>query len=105
MTVEATPESPETLLFLGDKGKPWRLEYLSALVKRIALKAGLEKTGGCHLFAHACATHMLENGADIRYVQEQLGHASLQSTQVYAQVSLVKLKEAHARSRPSSRAD
>ena len=99
----ATPESPATLLFLDDKGRPWRLEYLSALVKRMALKAGLEKTGGCHLFRHACATHMLENGADIRYVQEQLGHSSLQTTQVYAQVSLAKLKEAHAKTHPSSK--
>ncbi len=99
----ATPESPATLLFLDDKGRAWRLEYLSALVKRMALKAGLEKTGGCHLFRHACATHMLENGADIRYVQEQLGHSSLQTTQVYAQVSLAKLKEAHAKTHPSAK--
>lgn len=99
----ATPESPDGLLFLDDKGNPWRLEYLSALVKKAALKAGIEKTGGCHLFRHACATHMLDNGADIRHVQEQLGHASLQTTQVYAQVSLVKLKEAHARTHPSAK--
>jgi len=69
----------------------------------MALKAGLEKSGGCHLFRHACATHMLENGADIRYVQEQLGHSSLQTTQVYAQVSLAKLKEAHAKTHPSAK--
>ena len=69
----------------------------------MALKAGVEKTGGCHLFRHACGTHMLENGADIRYVQEQLGHSSLQTTQVYAQVSLAKLKEAHAKSHPSAK--
>ena len=98
-----TEESPATLLFLDDKGKPWRLECLSALVKRMALKAGLEKTGGWRLFRHAYATHMLKNGSDIRYVEEQLGHSSLQTTQVYAQVSLAKLKEAHARTHPSSR--
>lgn len=46
---------------------------------------------------------MLENGADIRYVQEQLGHSSLQATQVYAHVSLAKLKEARAKSHPSAK--
>jgi integrase/recombinase XerD len=99
----ATPASPQQLLFLNDKGEPWRLEYLSALVKKHILASGVEKPGGCHLLRHACATHMLDNGADIRHVQEQLGHASLQTTQVYTHVSLMKLKEAHAKTHPSAR--
>ncbi|NET62633.1 MAG: tyrosine-type recombinase/integrase [Symploca sp. SIO2E6] len=92
--------SPHLLWFLDDKGKPWRLEYLSALVKKAALKAGLSKTGGCHLFRHACSTRMHLNGADARDVQVQLGQSSLQTTQVFAQWSLSKLKEA---TYPSSR--
>lgn len=98
-----TCESPETLLFINDQGHPWHLGCLSELVRKYALQAELEKTGGCHLLRHACATHMLDNGADIRHVQEQLGHASLQTTQIYAHVSLTKLKEAHSRSHPSAK--
>jgi len=96
-------DSPARVLFLNDHGHAWQLKYLSTLVKHAVLKAGVGKSGGCHLLRHACATHMLENGADIRHVQEQLGHASLQTTQVYAQVSLVKLKQAHAKSHPTAR--
>lgn len=71
--------------------------------ERAVLKAGVGKTPGRHPLRRACATHMLENGPDIRCVQEQLGRSSLQATQVYAQVSLAKLKEAHARSHPSAK--
>ena len=73
------------------------------MVKKYTEKAELGKTGGCHLLRHACATHMLDNGADIRHVQEQLGHASLQTTQIYAHVSLAKLKEAHSKSHPTAK--
>ncbi len=52
---------------------------------------GIDKPGACHLFRDVMATHMLDNGADICYVQEMLGHANLTSTQVYTQVSIKKL--------------
>lgn len=79
-------KSPETLLFLDDKGSP--------LAPGIPLGPGQEKGfEGWHREDRRLSpvpprlcNHMLENGADIRYVQEQLGHASLQTTQVYAQV-------------------
>ena len=50
---------------------------------------------------HACATHMLENGADIRYIQALLGHADLSTTEVYTRVSILKLKEMHAKTHPA----
>jgi integrase/recombinase XerD len=56
---------------------------------------GIDKPGASHLFRHAMATHMLENGADIRYIQMILGHADLSSTEIYTQVSIKKLKEVH----------
>jgi integrase/recombinase XerD len=50
---------------------------------------------------HACATHMLENGADIRYIQVMLGHANLQTTEVYTHVSIDKLQQIHAATHPA----
>jgi integrase/recombinase XerD len=63
--------------------------------------AEIGKTGSCHLFRHTCATLMLENGADIRFIQQLLGHEKLETTQIYAQVSIRMLKEVHARTHPA----
>ena len=53
-----------------------------------------------HGFRHACATHLLRGGADIRYIQELLGHSDLSSTQVYTRIEITALKEAHGRFHP-----
>lgn len=90
----------EGVLFLSRHGKPFRRGALASRVKSYMKKAGIEVKGSCHLFRHAMATHMLENGADIRYIQEMLGHANIASTQVYTKVSIEKLKEVHARTHP-----
>ena len=63
--------------------------------------ADLGKSGSCHLFRYACATLMLENGADIRFIQQMLGHAKLETTQIYTQVSIRQLKEVHTRTHPA----
>jgi len=68
-----------------------------------AKAADLGKTGSCHLFRHACATHMLENGADTRMIQALLGHAKLETTQVYTHLSIKQLQQVHAATHPSSR--
>jgi integrase/recombinase XerD len=88
-------------LFLDDDGRPFAPLKLGDLVKRHLVAAGIAQPGACHLFRHACATHMLENGADIRFIQAMLGHEKLTSTQIYAQVSLAKLKEIHAATHPA----
>ncbi|MCP5083683.1 MAG: tyrosine-type recombinase/integrase, partial [Alphaproteobacteria bacterium] len=62
--------------------------------------AGIDKVGSCHLFRHAMATHMLENGADIRFIQALLGHADLNTTQIYTHVAIDKLKAVHALTHP-----
>lgn len=94
-------EPDEGYLFISDLGKPYRKNQLGDMVKKYKLKAGIDKPGSCHLLRHAMATHMLENGADIRYIQAILGHSDLSSTQIYTQVSIKKLKEVHTATHPA----
>lgn len=89
-------------LFVTDWGLPMRADQVSLRVKRHLQFAGLDKgTGATHLLRHACATHMLEGGADIRFIQAMLGHAQLSTTEVYTHVSIAKLKEIHAATHPA----
>ena len=90
-------------LFLTAGGKPFHPDHLSHLVRHHVLAAELGKRGGCHLFRHTMATLMLENGADIRFIQEMLGHAKLSTTQIYTQVSIRKLKEIHTATHPTAK--
>ena len=91
----------EGTLFLTDYGEPFLKQRLGDTVRRYVERANIGKTGSCHLFRHACATHMLENGADIRYIQALLGHSDLSTTQIYTEVSLVKLKAVHELTHPA----
>ena len=95
----------ETSLFLSGYGTRFSPAYLGNWVAKLMKKAGIEKTGSCHLFRHSCATAMLEGGADIRYIQEMLGHARLETTQIYTHVSIRALTEVHARCHPHGRLD
>ena len=65
------------------------------------MEAGGPLNRSCHLFRHACATHMLENGADIRYIQALLGHADLGTTEIYTRVAIMKLKQVHEATHPA----
>jgi len=65
--------------------------------------ADLAKRGTCHLFRHTVATLTLENGANIRYIQEMLRHAELSTTQIYTQVSIRRLKQVHTLTHPGAR--
>jgi integrase/recombinase XerD len=96
----ATPPDDGTL-FLDDDGRAYEPGRLGDQVKRVMLAAGIDESGACHLFRVACATHMLENGADIRFIQSLLGHAKLDTTQIYTQVTLGKLKEVHNATHPA----
>jgi integrase/recombinase XerD len=97
------PEGASNTLFLTDYGEPFRKNRLGDLVKRYIARTHLSVPGACHPFRHACATHMLENGADIRYIQALLGHADLSTTQIYTRVSIEKLREVHAATHPAAR--
>jgi integrase/recombinase XerD len=63
--------------------------------------ADIGKRGSCHLFRHTMATLMLENGADIRFIQAMLGHVKLTTTEIYTRVSIQKLKEIHTATHPA----
>lgn len=88
-------------LFLNDYGDAFSDNKLGDKVKRHLKNSGINVPGACHLLRHAMATHMLENGADIRYIQAMLGHADLGTTQIYTHVSIRKLQEIHAATHPA----
>ncbi|MFC3654129.1 site-specific tyrosine recombinase XerC [Dyella humi] len=90
-----------TSLFITDLGETILPENLASKVKRYMQRAGIHKVGAVHLFRHACATHMLDNGADVRYIQALLGHANLETTEIYTHVSIEKLQQIHAATHPA----
>ena len=90
-------------LFLGIRGTSLQGQQMAKLVRVYLRAARIAKEGACHLFRHTMATLMLEGGADIRYVQRMLGHATLQSTEIYTHVAIRKLKEIHARTHPGAK--
>ena len=93
-------EVNERALFISGYGTRLTSAYLGNWVKRTMKQAGIEKPGSCHLLRHTCATHMHDNGADIRFIQQLLGHARLDTTQIYTEVSITKLTEVHHRTHP-----
>ena len=93
----------EGWLFLTLQGEQMEAKRLSERVRSYIRASGTEKSGSCHLFRHTAATLMLENGADIRFIQALLGHESLETTQIYTQVSVTKLAEIHAATHPGAR--
>ena len=96
-------EPDDKALFLAVKGGPFNPDVLSAMVRSYVDASEIGKKGSCHLFRHTAATLMLEGGADVRYVQEMLGHAGLSTTQIYTRVSITKLKAVHAATHPGAR--
>ena len=88
-------------LFVNDWGEPINYKFLATRVKLLMRFAGVDKPGACHLFRHAMATHMLENGADTRFIQAILGHANLNSTQIYTHVAIDKLRQIHDATHPA----
>jgi integrase/recombinase XerD len=93
----------EGILFLTRLGGAITPDTLTERVKKYVDASKVGKRGACHLFRHTMATLMLEGGADVRYVQEMLGHTKLETTQIYTQVSITKLREVHAATHPGAK--
>ena len=92
-------------LFLTGYGEAFNPDVLSRMVAGWLKQAGLKRHGCCHMLRHSRATHMLENEADIRFIQQLLGHEKLDTTAIYAEVSIKQLQEVHARCHPSAKVD
>jgi len=95
--VEPTRGGP---LFLGDRGRRLARQQAFALVRAAARRADLPESVSPHTLRHSFATHLLEGGADLRIVQELLGHASISTTQLYTHVTGERVREVYARAHP-----
>lgn len=96
---EKSPHPPEEL-FLSRSGRPLDRIQLWRLVKLYASRAGISSEISPHSLRHSFATHLLAGGADLRLVQEMLGHASIQTTQIYTHVEHSRLKKVHQQFHP-----
>jgi integrase/recombinase XerD len=87
-------------IFLSERGTKLTTARIWQIVKKHAQRAGLEKNIYPHLLRHSFATHLLSNGADLRIIQEMLGHADISTTQVYTHVDQQRLKAVHRQFHP-----
>ena len=91
-----------TSLFVTVRSRPLSRTGLWKIVKTHALAAGLSPDVSPHTLRHSFATHLLAGGADLRVVQEMLGHVSIATTQIYTRVELSRLQQVHAQFHPRS---
>ncbi|WP_096896158.1 site-specific tyrosine recombinase XerD [Candidatus Scalindua japonica] len=93
-------ENDEPILFLSRTGKKLRRENIWSIVKKYAMKAGIRSNISPHTLRHSFATHLLEGGADLRSVQEMLGHSNISTTQIYTHIDRKHLKSTHQKFHP-----
>lgn len=93
----------QPFLFVTKSGKKFCYTNISRLIAHLGAKAGLSKRIASHNLRHTCATHLLQGKADLRHIQEILGHASLATTQIYTKVEINDLKKVHRHCHPRER--
>jgi integrase/recombinase XerD len=91
----------EKALFVTSYGEAFNPDVISRMVSKFIKQADIGKPGSCHILRHSCATHMLEGGADIRFIQQLLGHEKLETTAIYTHVSIEQLKAVHSKTHPA----
>ena len=94
-----TPKTPANV-FLTGRGRPFAASTLWSHIKRRARRANIGRNITPHMIRHSFATHLLENGADLRIIQELLGHANISTTEVYTHVGAPRLREIHRKFHP-----
>jgi integrase/recombinase XerC len=95
--VTDTPDDP---LFLSRRAKPMSAREAQALMQNLRGRLGLSESATPHALRHSFASHLLDGGADLRSVQELLGHASLSTTQTYTKIETRKLMEVYRKAHP-----
>jgi site-specific recombinase XerD len=103
MEGERVPPLQDDPLFTNPKGGRLTSRTVQNVVKRWALRAGLPPETSPHTLRHSFATHLLDGGADLKSVQQLLGHESLATTQIYTHISIERLKQAVADAHPRSK--
>ncbi|AFT81842.1 tyrosine recombinase XerD [Leuconostoc carnosum JB16] len=88
-------ERESDFVFLNDRGNQLTRQGVWKIIKKLVLEAGITKNVSPHTLRHSFATHILENGADLRIVQELLGHADISTTQIYTHISKKRLSEVY----------
>lgn len=89
------PGKKSNYLFLNRYGEPLSRQYFFKQIKKYAKEAGIQEDISPHTLRHCFATHMLENGAELRALQEMLGHANLSTTQIYTNISTKRILDAY----------
>jgi integrase/recombinase XerD len=97
------PKKTDSALFLSERGTAISRKMLWVLVKKYAARAGITKAVKPHLLRHSFATHLLGGGADLRAIQDMLGHANLATTQIYTAVDAKRLAGEHSKYHPRNR--
>ena len=90
------------VLFLTSFGNSFHPNNLTGLVRSYLTAIGITKRGSCHMLRHTTATLILEGGADLRSIQSLLGHENLNTTQIYTNVTIQRLREVHKRTHPGA---
>jgi integrase/recombinase XerD len=94
-----TPRSPASV-FLTRRGTPFASVTLWLRIKRRVQRCGISRNVTPHMLRHSFASHLLENGADLRVIQELLGHANISTTEIYTHVAGKRLREVHKNFHP-----